>query len=100
MTDSKAKSNAEVARELVDAFDVHCGGCCSLNEYAKLQGDIESALATAQSQLAREVLREVADGNVVSHPSTSYQRGTVDGIAGSHARLRNLFTRLGVKVEG
>jgi 2,4-dienoyl-CoA reductase-like NADH-dependent reductase (Old Yellow Enzyme family) len=57
-------------------------------------------LTRAQSQLAKEVLADVGAANIIPHPATDYQQGLVDGIQAVEKRLRALFQRMGIEVEG
>jgi len=82
MTDSKAKSKSEVARNIARTY----------SEAALIPlcaSQIELAIANAESQLAEEVLREIA----------SLEERTAYAVYVGK-RLRELFAKLNVKVEG
>lgn len=93
MTDSKVKSNADVAHEIMLSGE-------SRYFDPTLADKIEAALSTAQSELAQEVLADVnVASGVLPSPSGEYQQGMKDGFTAISKRLRGLFTRLGIKVE-
>lgn len=86
MTDSKAKSNAEVAREIVKRCGIRDGLFKGPRTFNAVE-TITYALDSAQSQLAGEVLKLV-------QPIANRDHAGEECLH----ELRDLFTRLGIKV--
>jgi len=83
-----SKSNAEVAAYIAWNCGAQEGESPDVLTFNRglLVSEIESALSTAQSNLAREVLKDV-------HRNRNCAAHTIE------TRLRDLFTRLNIQVE-
>lgn len=95
-----ANTNAELAESAIVTASDDQGDGDLVFDIDILRANVEAALSTAESNLAREVLADVNAANIVPHPATDYQQGLVDGVNGVEKRLRKLFTRLNVRIAG